>query len=64
MMDGSTLDGAARAASRIAHGLSADLLQLFPGGVFLQLGYGLGLERGGGASYLTHSAVAELGWRR
>lgn len=59
-----SMGGVARATSLTTHGLSADVQQDLPGGLFLQLGYGASFVRGGGASFVAHSVVGEVGWRR
>jgi len=56
--------GAARAVSLTTQGLSADLQQDLPGGLFLQAGYDLSFVRGEGTSFVEHAVVGEVGWRR
>lgn len=64
MGGGGGMYGTASSSRRVVHGAAADVLQVLPGGLFLQAGYGLGVERDAGVSYVTHSVLAEVGWRR
>jgi hypothetical protein len=56
--------GAGLGATATRHALSADLLQAFPGGFFVQGGYAYSLERGAGLSADAHLVMLEAGWRR
>jgi hypothetical protein len=49
---------------RVAHALSADLVQPLPGGLFLAAGYSFSTVRGAVESYDAHALTAEVGWRR
>jgi hypothetical protein len=46
------------------HAVSADLLQGFAGGFFVQGGYAYALERGAGVSAEAHIVDVAVGWRR
>jgi hypothetical protein len=61
---GGSTGGAAPVVTPTSRGLSADVQQDLPGGLFLQLGYDASLVRVEETSFVAHAVVSEVGWRR